>query len=129
MRLLVDTHVFLWYITGDVQLLEHWKAILRDPDNEVFLSVVSVWEASIKYRLGKLPLPEQPETFLPEQRRRHNFASLALEENAARHLATLPALHRDPFDRMLICQALEYELILVTVDSAIRSYPVTTLAV
>ena len=87
MRLLVDTHIFLWYITGDARLSEHWKTLLRDPDNEVFLSVVSVWEVSIKYRLGKLPLPDQPETFLPEQRRKHNFAPLALEENAVRHLA------------------------------------------
>src|SRR5690349_3769142 len=105
MRLLLDTHIFLWYIAGDAQLSEHWKILLRNVNNEVFLSVVSIWEASVKYRLGKLPLPEQPETFLPKQRRNHHFAPLALKENAVRHLATLPALHRDPFDRMLICQA------------------------
>jgi PIN domain nuclease of toxin-antitoxin system len=94
----------------------------------VFLSVVSVWEASIKYRLGKLPLPEAPEAYLPRQRQRHLIASLPLEETTLRHLATLPTLHRDPFDRILICQVLEHQLTLVTVDTAVRSYPVAVLA-
>ncbi|HZO87458.1 MAG TPA: type II toxin-antitoxin system VapC family toxin [Chthonomonadaceae bacterium] len=128
MRLLLDTHIFLWYISGDKQLSLAWQSLLRDPANQVFLGVVSVWEASIKYDLGKLPLPAPPETYLPLQCERHLIASLSLEEAALRHLAHLPALHRDPFDRMLICQALEYDITLVTVDPAIRAYPVTVLA-
>lgn len=80
MRLLIDTHVFLWYITGNPQLPTAWIAPLRDPTNEVFLSVVFVWEASIKYHLGRLPLPQSPEVHLPQQRQRHAIASLPLEE-------------------------------------------------
>ena len=129
MRLLLDTHIFLWYISGDEQLSSAWQAILRDPSHQVYLSVISVWEASIKYHLGKLPLPASPETYLPLQRERHLIASLPLEEAAVRQMAHLPALHRDPFDRMLICQALEYDMTLVTVDSAVRAYPVKVLAV
>ena len=127
MRLLLDTHIFLWYISDDKQLPANWNVILRDPANEVFLSVVSIWEASIKYRLGKLALPASPEIYLPEQRQRHMISSLSLEEAAARQLATLPSLHRDPFDRMLICQALEHGLTLVTIDTAIRAYPIEVL--
>jgi len=128
MNLLLDTHIFLWYISGDKQLPAVWQTILRDPANQVFLSVVSVWEASIKYHLGKLPLPSPPEIYLPQQRQRHLITSLPLEEAAIRQMLALPALHRDPFDRMLICQALEYNLTLVTIDVAVRAYPVPVLA-
>lgn len=126
MRLLLDTHVFLWYITGSAQLSERTKDLIRDPDNDVFLSPVTLWEALVKYRLGKLPLPDRPETYLPIQRARHGIATLDLDEASVGRLAELPNLHRDPFDQMLICQALEHALTLVTVDPAIRSYPVMT---
>ncbi|HLK59074.1 MAG TPA: type II toxin-antitoxin system VapC family toxin [Chthonomonadaceae bacterium] len=124
MRLLLDTHIFLWYISGDEQLPLSLRDLIRAPENDVFLSVVSVWEASVKYRLGKLPLPEPPETYLPRQRERHLIESLSIEEACVVHLATLPPLHRDPFDRMLICQALEHDLTLLTVDEMVRAYPV-----
>jgi PIN domain nuclease of toxin-antitoxin system len=93
------------------------------------LSVVSVWEASIKYHLGKLPLPEPPETYLPEQRRLHLISSLLLEESDLKPLGSLPPLHRDPFDRVLICQAIANGLTLVTVDTAIQAYPVSLLPI
>ncbi|MBD1838530.1 type II toxin-antitoxin system VapC family toxin [Coleofasciculus sp. FACHB-64] len=66
MKLLLDTHVFLWFISGDCRLSNDRKGSIRDPDNKVYLSVVSVWEAIIKYQLGKLPLPESPGTYLPK---------------------------------------------------------------
>src|SRR5436853_5941258 len=116
MRLLLDTHVFLWYISADPQLPVAFRDAIRDPANEVYLSVASVWEAVIKYALGKLPLPEAPAGFLPRQREAHRIASLAVEEGALAHLANLPPLHRDPFDRILIAQALHQGLTLVTVD-------------
>lgn len=128
MRLLLDTHIFLWYISNDAHLPAVWKSHLRNPANQVFLSVVSIWEASIKYYLGKLPLPQPPETYLPQQRIQHLISSLPLEEAALRHLSTLSSLHRDPFDRILICQALENNLMIVTVDTAIRAYSVSILA-
>jgi PIN domain nuclease of toxin-antitoxin system len=123
MRLLLDTHVFLWFISGDARLPTDWRESIRDADNAVYLSVVSVWEALVKYRLGKLPLPHPPESYLPTQRARHQMASLSLDEASVCHLATLPPVHRDPFDRMLVCQAIAHELTIVTVDDAFRAYP------
>lgn len=91
------------------------------------LSVASVWEAVIKYALGKLPLPAPPAVYLPQQRAAHQIASLPIEEAVLAELAGLPTLHRDPFDRILISQALHHGLTLVTVDDAIRAYPVPIL--
>ena len=125
MRILLDTHIFLWFISGDNQLSTDVRDAIRDPDNEVYLSSVSVWEAIVKYQLGKLPLPEHPETYLPKQRRLHQIASLALDESSVVQLAKLPPLHRDPFDRMLICQALQNGLTIATVDAAVRAYSVS----
>ena len=122
MRLLLDTHIFLWFISGDSRLTVAAKSAIQDPGNAVYLSVVSVWETIIKYLLGKLPLPQPPETYLPEQRARHQIASLAVDEASVAQLAGLPPLHRDPFDRLLLCQALQNDMILATEDAALRAY-------
>jgi PIN domain nuclease of toxin-antitoxin system len=127
MRILLDTHIFLWFISGDTQLSTDVRDAIREPDNEIYLSAVSVWEAMVKYQLGKLPLPEHPETYLPKQRDLHQISSLSLDENSVVQLAKLPPLHRDPFDKMLICQALQNGLTIATVDSAIRAYPVSVM--
>jgi PIN domain nuclease of toxin-antitoxin system len=127
MRILLDTHVFLWYISADSQLPVAFRDAIRDPANEVYLSAASVWEAVIKYALGKLPLPEPPAEYLPRQREAHRIATLPIEEATLAHLATLPPLHRDPFDRILIAQALQHGMWLATVDDAVRSYPVPLL--
>ncbi len=129
MKLLLDTHVFLWYISADPQLPTPFRDAIRDHANEVYLSVASVWEAVIKYALGKLPLPAPPALYLPQQRAAHQIASLPIEESVLVELAVLPALHRDPFDRMLISQALHYGLTLVTVDDAVRAYSVPHLPI
>ncbi|GAB4142979.1 MAG: type II toxin-antitoxin system VapC family toxin [Cyanobacteria bacterium J069] len=127
MRILLDTHIFLWFISGDTQLSTDVRDAIRDPDNEVYLSAVSVWETIVKYQLGKLPLPEHPETYLPKQRDLHQIASLPLDESSVIQLAKLPPLHRDPFDRMLICQALQNGLTIATVDTAVRAYSVNVM--
>ncbi|MBW4426120.1 MAG: type II toxin-antitoxin system VapC family toxin [Nostoc desertorum CM1-VF14] len=127
MKLLLDTHIFLWFISGDQKLPIHLQNSIRDLNNDVYLSCVSVWEATVKYQLGKLPLPESPEIYLPKQRQQHLISSLNLDEESVAQLLNLPLLHRDPFDRMLICQALQHKLTIVTVDSAIRSYSVSVL--
>ena len=127
MKILLDTHIFLWFINADSQLPTNIRDAIRDLDNEVYLSAVSVWEAIVKYQLGKLPLPESPETYLPKQRTLHQIDSLALDESSVIQLPKLPPLHRDPFDRMLICQALQNGLTIATVDSAVRAYPVSVL--
>src|SRR6266550_1878772 len=114
MKILLDTHIFLWYISADSQLSVACRDAIRDPANEIFLSAASVWEAVIKFALGKLPLPEAPAEYLPRQREAHRIATLPVEEAALAHLAGLPPLHRDPFDRILIAQALQHGLELVT---------------
>jgi PIN domain nuclease of toxin-antitoxin system len=123
MRRLLDTHIFLWFISGDAHLPGNWRETIRDVSNEVYVSVVSLWEALVKHHLGRLPLPHPPESYLPTQRVRHQLASLSLDEARVRHLAMLPAVHRDPFDRMLVCQALEHGLTIVTVDPVFEGYP------
>lgn len=127
MRILLDTHIFLWFISKDRKLSTEVGEAIRDRNNEVYLSVVSIWESIIKYQLGKLPFPESPEIYLPQQRDRHLIESLSLDESSIRKLITLPAIHRDPFDRILICQALQHNLIIATVDTNIRSYSVDTI--
>jgi len=128
MRLLVDTHVFLWFISGDNRLPDTMRDSIRDLNNEVYLSVVSLWEAIIKHRLGKLPLPQPPEVYLPTQRERHQISSLSLDEASVSQLVNLPPIHRDPFDRMLICQAMQHGLTIVTVDDVVGKYSVPVLS-
>jgi PIN domain nuclease of toxin-antitoxin system len=124
---LLDTHIFLWFISRDARLPENIRDAIRDPANEVYLSAVSVWEVIVKHQLGKLPLPEMPATYLPKQRDLHQIASLALDENSVAQLVNLPPLHRDPFDRMLVCQALQNNLTIATVDPAVRAYSISLL--
>ena len=128
MKILLDTHVFLWYISADPQLPVAFRDAIRDPANEVYLSVASVWETVIKYALAKIPLPEAPAEYLPRQREAHRIATLPVEEAALLHLAGLPPLHGDPFDRILIAQALHHGMTLATVDDAVRAYPVLLLS-
>ncbi|MBX9658959.1 MAG: type II toxin-antitoxin system VapC family toxin [Nitrospiraceae bacterium] len=124
MKCLLDTCTFLWIIAGAKELSPNAKEIFANPANEVLLSAVSVWELSVKHALGKLPLPSTIERFVIEQRERHGIAALPLDERAVLHLHKLPALHRDPFDRMLICQAIEHDCLLLTPDPLIAQYPV-----
>jgi len=126
-KLLLDTAVFLWHITGSDQLPTDVVDAVRSPANDVRLSVVSMWEIQVKHGLGRLVLPESPATYIPRQRERHQIASIPLVESVLAHLANLPDRHRDPFDRMLICQAIEHDLTLVSSDRAIHAYPVRVL--
>ena len=127
MRLLIDTHVFLWYISADSRLPAPFLAAIREPTNEVYLSVASIWEVIFKSGLGKLALPAPPAEYLPQQRDAHGIASLPIDEGAMAYLAGLPALHRDPFDRLLIAQALQHGLTIATVDTDVLAYPVPRL--
>lgn len=125
MKLLLDTHVFLWYITADPRLSIACRAAIQDPANEVFLSVVSIWECVIKFGLGKLPLPGPPEDYLPMQRELHRISSLPIQEDAMKHLAKLPRLHRDPFDRLLLAQSLMHDLTVISMDDALKAYSIS----
>ncbi|MBF0102465.1 MAG: type II toxin-antitoxin system VapC family toxin [Desulfobacterales bacterium] len=126
MRLLLDTCAFLWFTTDDSELSDEAKNLFRNTENFVYLSSVSVWEIVVKYHLGKLPLPDEPEYFIEQQCALHLIETLPLEAKAIYHLSRLPNYHRDPFDRMLICQAIEHGLVIVTSDNLITQYPVST---
>jgi PIN domain nuclease of toxin-antitoxin system len=102
------------------------REAIADPAKEVFLSPVSTWEIAIKHALGRLPLPEPPDRFVPAQRAAHGVESLPLDEDSTLQLPRLPTLHRDPFDRMLVCQGIVHGLVLTTPDEEIRRYPVRT---
>ena len=126
MKLLLDTVTFLRATLGRKELSAHASDLLLDPDNERFLSTVSSWEIAIKYASGRLVLPENPERFVPKHRGKLETDVLPLDEESTFHLIRLPQLHRDPFDRILICQALVHGMVLVTPDPLISQYPVRT---
>jgi PIN domain nuclease of toxin-antitoxin system len=122
MRLLLDTHAWLWMIARPERLSAEARARLEDPGNELFLSAASAWEISIKYRLGKLELPEPPERLVPSRLARDGVIPLPVTVDHALRVAALPDLHRDPFDRLLVAQAQLEGLVLVTADPAIAAY-------
>jgi PIN domain nuclease of toxin-antitoxin system len=127
MKLLLDTAIFIWLITNSTRLREEIYGIIQDPRNEVYLSIASLWEAVIKDQLGKLPLPRPAHLYIPEERRLHQIASLDISEAAIARLAELPNHHKDPFDSIIVCQALEHGMTIVTSDLLIRKYPVRCL--
>ena len=127
MKLLLDTCTFLWIAAESPELSETCRQLFRDPDNDIYLSAASGWEITIKHQLGKLPLPVPPQEFVPAQRLAHRIDALPITEAAAIQLASLPDRHRDPFDRILVCQAITEGLVIVTPDALIRQYPVRTM--
>jgi PIN domain nuclease of toxin-antitoxin system len=126
MNILLDTCTFLWLISDSPELSANARSLFADPGNEVFLSVASAWEIIVKHNLGKLPLPEPPHDFIKNNRIRHRIETLPLEEAAVLQLSRLPEYHKDPFDRILICQAVAGGLTILTPDTHITQYPVRT---
>jgi PIN domain nuclease of toxin-antitoxin system len=124
MRLLLHTCVAIWIFEGSPRISPALRALLTDPDHGVWSSDFSVLEVVIKHRLGKLALKEAPSRRLPCLVRAHGRGSLPLSDRAIHRLETLPPLHADPFDRLLIGQALAHRLVLVTPDERIRQYEV-----
>jgi PIN domain nuclease of toxin-antitoxin system len=123
----LDTVTFLWAVSDAPELSDEARALFADPDNEICLSSVSTWEIAVKHSLGKLPLPEAPAKFIPTQRKQHGIDALSLDEETTLYLSRLPVLHRDPFDRMLVCQAIVHHLAILTPDELITQYPVRTI--
>jgi PIN domain nuclease of toxin-antitoxin system len=126
-RLLLDTCTFLWIVSGSAQLSKRAVQEFSDPNNEVFLSVVSAWEIAVKYSLGTLRLPRPPLEYVVSQREAHAITPLSLSEDEALYLPKLPKYHRDPFDRMLVCQAVAGGLAILSPDPLISQYPIRTL--
>ncbi len=124
MRVLLDTHTFLWWIDNNPELSEVARSILADSQNEIFVSAASGWEIAIKSGLGRLSVEGDPERFFPEQMTLNSFQALPIEMSHALHTFHLPDHHRDPFDRLLISQSQIEELPLVTKDPSIGEYEV-----
>lgn len=124
MKILLDTCTFLWLILGTDDLSDRAKKLFVDPGNDVYMSVVSAWEIAVKYAMGRLDLPEEPRMYIPQQRERHGIQSLSLDEAASLQVSALPGIHSDPFDRMLISQALFHGLTIMSPDVLIKRYPV-----
>jgi PIN domain nuclease of toxin-antitoxin system len=123
-KLLLDTCTFLWFNADAPELSPRAKALYLDPENELYLSVISAWEITLKHMAGRLPLPEPAAQYVPSRRKTNGIASLGLSEETILQLPKLPPLHGDPFDRMLVCQAIVNGLVILTSDEWITRYPV-----
>jgi PIN domain nuclease of toxin-antitoxin system len=123
MRLLLDTHVLLWWLDDSEALSRNARSVIADPENAVYVSAVSVWEIVLKASAGKLDIPVDWADAIAEEPFRH----LSVTREHALKVAELPPLHRDPFDRLLVAQSLVEELVLVTHDPDLTRYGISTL--
>ena len=123
--MLLDTHVFLWLQTEPERLGDR-LALVEDNATTLLLSPASSWEMAIKYALGRLPLPEPPERYVPTRMRAIGAEALPIEHHHALAVALLPPLHRDPFDRLLVAQASVAGAAILTADPAVAQYPTPT---
>ena len=124
MRILLDTQVWLWFLVSPDRISDVASDVLGDVANTLFLSAASSLEIAIKYRLGKLPLPQPPSEFIPQRLARDGIESMPVEHHHACAVADLPDHHRDPFDRILICTAQIEDMSIVTSDAAFLDYDV-----
>lgn len=123
MRVLLDTHALLWALAGSPRLSRAARRVVEDEGNEILVSAVSAWEIEIKRALGRLTAPTDLESALEDV----SFARLPFGFAAVRQLGALPPLHHDPFDRMLVAQALEEGVPIVTRDREVARYPIQTI--
>jgi len=124
MKVLLDTHVFLWLITGDKQLSQKARKIFLNKENRVFLSAVSLWEMCIKMSLGKLSLKEGWFEIVQHEMKGNFIEWLPIEMQHCLELVNLPFHHRDPFDRMLIAQAIVEKMQILSRDTRFTDYPI-----
>jgi PIN domain nuclease of toxin-antitoxin system len=122
MKLLIDTQCWLWMNASPEKLSRKTQALLLDPSTERMLSAASIWEIGIKYRLGKLPLPVAPSDYLPARLTLTRTTPLAITAAHALRAGDLPALHRDPFDRMIVAQALVEGARVLSSDAQLDAY-------
>lgn len=127
MRILLDTHSFLWMIFGDQRLSEAARREIENPANEVFISVASLWETAIKVSIGKLELTVTFEELITEHLRKSTVQILPISVDALNTISALPFHHRDPFDRLLIAQAIVEQTPIVTRDDLFSEYSVQTI--
>jgi len=127
MKVLLDTHAFLWFIEDSPKLSASARSVIEDGLNAPLLSVASLWEMAIKISLGKLTLTEPFETMVPEQLDLNGIDQLGIEFEHVTQVSKLPFHHRDPFDRLLVAQALVEELLIISADGALDAYGVRRL--
>lgn len=127
MRLLLDTHAFLWFILDDPQLSSTARRLIEDPENEVEVSPASYWEIAIKIKLEKYALPGAYRDFMESQLAANDFHILPIEPRHTALLCTMPLHHKDPFDRLIVAQAFEECVPVVSVDSKLDAYGVQRL--
>lgn len=127
MRILLDTHVWLWLQVEPERLSDESLEMLADPANELFLSAASAWEIAVKVGVGKLVLPAPPDEYVPSRLASSGTIALPVELRHALHVANLPAHHRDPFDRLLVAQAQLESLPLISADRQLAAYDVEVL--
>lgn len=125
MRLLLDTHAFLWFIMGSANLSVNARALIENPANERLLSVASLWEVAIKVSLGKLTLSAPFDELIPAQLKLNGIDLLSIKVDHLSTLTTLPFHHRDPFDRLIIAQSMVEKLPVISIDAAFDIYGVT----
>lgn len=126
MTILLDTHVWLWML-GDPDRLGALRPRVEDESNALLFSAASLWEIAIEHASGRLPLPEPPGTFVPSRIRATGVTPISVEHTHALAVASLPPHHRDPFDRLLVAQALAYDVPLATADMVVQAYGIRTL--
>jgi PIN domain nuclease of toxin-antitoxin system len=124
LKILIDTHIFLWAITADPRLSSSQRSIYTDESNDLYFSVASVWEILIKAGLGKLPLPAPAAAWLVREMEENRITPLSIRISHQTELERLPGLHRDPFDRMLVAQARAEKMPILSADPEIRKYDV-----
>ncbi len=124
MEVLLDTCTFLYLVADEQKLSAKASAIIFDEANNLYLSSISAWEIVYKFKLGKLTLAKSPELLIPQARAIYRINELPFLEIAATKLLTLPPLHKDPFDKMLICQSLQYNFTVLTNDAEFAKYPI-----
>lgn len=127
MNLLLDTQIFLWMTLEPGKLSGSLREQLRHPQNRLLLSVASMWEMQLKHQIGKLPLPQPVQAFVSVQRQVNSVESLPIFERHIWALDSLPLHHKDPFDRLLVAQAIADDYALVSVDGLLAVYPVRLL--
>ena len=127
MKLLLDTCVILWLMMESKRISPTMLEILANPLNSRYLSAASVWEIVVKWQIGKLKLPKAPVEFIAEIKQKGRIRPLPIDDVSALQLNKLPKTHDDPFDRILICQAIENSMTIVTPDDSITQYPIKTL--
>ncbi len=125
MRLLLDTHTFLWAVLDDPRLSDQARALMLNADNEILVSPASYWEIAIKISLGKYTLNDDFEAFMQRQTIYSEFTPLPISLKHTAVVATLPFHHRDPFDRLLVAQAISEGVPIISTDRALDAYSVT----